>query len=71
MLRILEMEMICLRSMISQLRNNDICQTVRMQTGVIRPRGVNIGNRRLIEAKMKGCQVIDWIVGVRSTNLSR
>ena len=34
-----------------------------MYTGVIRPRGVNIGNRRLIEAKMKGFQVRDWIVG--------
>ena len=30
-----------------------------MHTGVIWPRGVNIGNRPLIEAKMKGCQ---WIV---------
>ena len=28
-----------------------------MHTGVIHPRGVNIGNRRLIEAKMKECQV--------------
>ena len=36
-----------------------------MHTGVIRSRGVNIGNRRLIEAQMKGCQVIDWIVGER------
>ena len=34
-----------------------------MHTGVIWPRGVNIGNRPLIEAKMKGCQVRDWIVG--------
>ena len=34
-----------------------------MHTGVIRPRGVNIGNRRLIKAKIKGCQVKDWIVG--------
>ena len=33
-----------------------------MHTGEIRPRGVNIGNRRLIEVNMKGCQVRDWIV---------
>ena len=34
-----------------------------MHTGVIWPRGVNIGgNLRLIEAKIKGCQVRDWIV---------
>ena len=26
-------------------------------------RGVNIGNRPLFEAKMKGCQVREWIVG--------
>ena len=36
-----------------------------MQTGVIQPRGVNIGNPQLIEAKMKGCHVRDWIVGER------
>ena len=36
-----------------------------MHTGVIRPRGVNICNRRLIEATMKGCQVREWIVGER------
>ena len=36
-----------------------------MHTGVIRPRGVNDGNRRLIEAKMKGCQVRDGIVAER------
>ena len=30
--------------------------------GVIQPSGVNIGNWRLIEAKMKGCQVRDSIV---------
>ena len=36
-----------------------------MHTGVIWPRGFNIGNRPLIEAKMKGCQVKDWIVGER------
>ena len=33
-----------------------------MLIGVIRPRGVNIGNWRLIEAKMKSFQVRDWIV---------
>ena len=57
------MEMIFLCSVISQLQNEDICQTVkikvRMHTGVIWPRGVNIGNRPLIEAKMKGGQVRD------------
>ena len=42
-----------------------------MHTGVIWPRGVNIGNRPLIEAKMKGCQVRDWIVGERDMLLSR
>ena len=47
---------------ISQLRNNDYLsdnEKVCMHTGVIWPRGVNIGNRPLIEAKMKGCQVRD------------
>ena len=29
---------------------------------VIRPRGVNIGNRRLIDANMKRCQIRAWIV---------
>ena len=51
------MEMICLHSMVSQLRKNDICQRVSDQVGmhtrVILPSGVNIGNRMLIEAKMK------------------
>ena len=32
-----------------------ISDEVRMNTGVIRLGGVNVGNRRLIEAKMKGC----------------
>ena len=36
-----------------------------MHTDVIWPTGINIGNRPLIEAKMKGCQVRDWIVGER------
>ena len=36
-----------------------------MHTGVIRPRGVNISNRWMIEATMKRCQVGDWIVGER------
>ena len=36
-----------------------------MHTSVIWARGVNIGNRPLIEVKMKGCQVRDWIVGER------
>ena len=37
---------------------------MRMHTCVIWPRGVNIGNWPLVEAKMMGCQVRDWIVGV-------
>ena len=36
-----------------------------MHTGVIWPRGVNVSNRWLIEAKMKAGQVGDWIVGER------
>ena len=36
-----------------------------MHTGVIWPRGVNIGNRPLIDAKIKGRQVRNWIVGER------
>ena len=42
-----------------------------MHTGVIRPRCVSIGNRRLIEANMKGCHVRDWIVGERDMLFSR
>ena len=42
-----------------------------MHTGVIRPRGVNIGNWQLNEATMKGCQVRDWIVGERDTSFSK
>ena len=42
-----------------------------MHTGVIWPRGVNIGNRPVIAAKMKGCQVRDCIVGERDMSLSR
>ena len=42
-----------------------------MHTGVVRPRGVNMGNRRLIGAEMKGCQVRDWIVGERDMSFSR
>ena len=34
----------------------------RMHTGVVRPRGVNMGNCRLIVAEMEGCHVRDWIV---------
>ena len=36
------------------------CQA-SMHTGVVRPRGVNPGNRRPIEAEMEGCQVRYWI----------
>ena len=46
-------------------------ENVRMHTGVIWPRGVNIGNRPLIEANMKGCQVRGWIVGEIDMSLSR
>ena len=42
-----------------------------MHTGVVRPRGVNIGNRLLIGAAMEGCQVRDWIVGERDMPCSR
>ena len=42
-----------------------------MHTGVIWLTGVNIGNRPLIEGKMKGCQVRDWIVGERDKSSSR
>ena len=42
-----------------------------MHTDVIWPRGVNIGNRPLIEAKMKGCQVREWIVGEKHMSFSR
>ena len=36
-----------------------------MHTGIIWPTGVNIRNRPLIEAKMKGRQIRDRIVGER------
>ena len=42
-----------------------------MHTGVVRPIGVNMGNRRLIGAKMEGCQVRDCIVGERDMPFSR
>ena len=42
-----------------------------MHTGVVRPIGVNMGNRRLIRAEMEGCQVRDWIVGERDMSFSR
>ena len=67
------MEIIFVRSVISQLQNNDICQAVsnNVRYGVIWPRCVNVGNRPLIEAKMKGCHVRDWIVGKRDVSFSR
>ena len=60
--------MILMCSMASELRNNDICRTdndeARMRTCVTRPsRGVNMSNRRLFGAEMKGCHVRDWVVG--------
>ena len=51
---------------VSTRRSFEICHT-----GVIWPRGVNIGNRPLIEAKMKGCQVREWIAGERDMSFSR
>ena len=42
-----------------------------MHTGVVRPRGVNMGNRRLIGAEMEGCQVRCWIVAERDMSFSR
>ena len=36
-----------------------------MHSDVIRPRGVNMGNRRLTGAEMEGCLVRYWIVGER------
>ena len=42
-----------------------------MHTGVVRPRGVNMGNRRLIAAEMEGCQVRDWSVGERDMSFTR
>ena len=42
-----------------------------MYTGVVRPRGVNMGNRRLIGADIEGCQVRGWIIGERDTTCSR
>ena len=42
-----------------------------MHTGVIWPRGVHNGNRSLIEAQRKGCEVRDWIVGERDMSFSR
>ena len=41
-----------------------------MYTVVVRPRGVNMGNRRLIGAEMEGCQVRDWIVGEKDMSFS-
>ena len=42
-----------------------------MYTVVVRPRGVNMGNRRLIGAEMEGCQVRDWIVEEKDMSFSR
>ena len=42
-----------------------------MDTGVVRPRGVNMDNRRVIGAEMEGCQVRDWIVGESAMSFSR
>ena len=42
-----------------------------METGVVRPRGVNMGYRRLIGAEMEGCQLRDWIAGEKDMSFSR
>ena len=44
-----------------------------MHTGVFWPRarGVDIGNRSLIEAQLKECQVRDWIAGESDMSFSR
>ena len=48
--------MIFLCSMVSELRLVFVRQCeVHVHTGVVRPTGVNMGNRRLIGAEMKGC----------------
>ena len=70
------MEMIFLRSVISRLQYDDICQTVKRCVCIqvsfgLEVTRVNIGNRPLIEAKIKGCQVRDWIVGERDMSFSR
>ena len=49
--------MISLRRIVLQLRNNDILSDsdqVHMHADVVRPRRVNIDNRRLIEAQLRG-----------------
>ena len=48
-----------------------VSHQARMHTGVVRPRGVNWGNCRLIGAEMEGCQVRDGIVGERDMSFSR
>ena len=47
-----------------------VTHLVRMHTDVVRPRGVNMGNRRLIGAELEGCQVKDWIIGERDMSFS-
>ena len=42
-----------------------------MHTGVIWPIYFNIGNRPVIEEKIKEFQVRDWIVGERDISFSR
>ena len=42
-----------------------------MYSVVVRPRGVNMGNRRLIGAEMEEYQVRDWIVGEKDMSFSR
>ena len=42
-----------------------------MHTGVVWPRGVKIGNRRLIGAEKEAFYVREWIVGERDRSFSR
>ena len=42
-----------------------------MHTGVVRPRGVNMDNRRLIGEETEGCQFRGWIIGEGDMSFSR
>ena len=53
------MDFIFLCSIASELRNNDIYQTVTrcLRTGVLRARDVSMENRLAFRAEMKGCML--------------
>ena len=42
-----------------------------MDTNILRPTCVNMGNHRLIGADKDGCQIRYWIVGEKDMRLSR